>query len=143
MCNLIRIVNIYYLYNKILKNKKGRDTMKKSLVKNENSTCYYFKTGEKVIGIHENLRGDASKIYGDTSKIYGDVSNIRGDVSKIYGDVSKIYGDVSNISGNVIDISGDVTNILGDVTDISGDLDKCVITEEERRNGINIKDLIK
>lgn len=55
-------------------------------------------------------------------EISGDTSGIRGDISGIRGDVSKIEGNVSGITGN---------------------LDDCQITEEDRKRGVNIKELIK
>ena len=79
----------------------------------------------------------------DGKKVEGVRSGIRGDVSDISGYVSYIRGDVSGISGYVTDISGDVSGIRGDVSGIRGDVDECKITAEERKKGINIKDLIK
>jgi hypothetical protein len=49
--------------------------------------------------------------------------------------VSGIHGDVSGICGNVSDIRGNITGI-------SGNLDACEITEEERKEGVYIKDLV-
>ena len=40
-------------------------------------------------------------------------------------------------------ITGDVSGIIGDVSGITGDVDDCKISEEERKNKINIKDLIE
>ncbi len=64
---------------------------------------------------------DGKKIVGAHSNISGNVSGIYGDVSGIRGDVSGIYGDVSGIRGNV---------------------DDCEITEEDRKRGIDISELI-
>lgn len=98
--------------------------MKKNLEKviETNGCFYYDDKGNEILGTHSN--------------IYGDVSGISGDVSDITGDVSDICGDVSNIAGDVSGIHGDVTNICGDI-------DKCEISEEERKTGICIKDLLK
>ena len=95
--------------------------MQKNLTKVD-SNVYYFKDGVRVSGVNDRISGNVSGIYGDVSGIYGDVLGIYGDVLGIYGNVSGIYGDVSGISGN---------------------LDDCEITEEERKEGININDLIK
>ena len=38
---------------------------------------------------------------------------------------------------------GDCSGLRGDCTGLSGDLDKCDITADDRKNGINIKDLIR
>ena len=87
--------------------------MKKNLTKKE-YRIYYIKDGVRIKGVH--------------SKISGYVSNISGDVSGIKGDVSSIRGDVSGIEG--------------DVSGIRVDLNTCVITEEDRENGIDIEYLI-
>jgi hypothetical protein len=57
-------------------------------------------------------------------------------------DGKKIQGLPTGLSGNVTGLRGDVTGLRGDVTGLSGDVDKCEITEEERLNGINIRDLV-
>lgn len=56
--------------------------------------------------------------------------------------VKKIYGIHEWIKGNASYIRGDVSGIVGNVSDIEGNLDDCNISEEERKKGINIKDLI-
>ena len=88
--------------------------MEKKMKRIEFKVWYFDKDENKVEGVHSNIRGDVSDIRGDVSGISGDVSNIRGDVSGI-------SGDVSGISGNI---------------------DKCSITSEDRKNGVNIEDLI-
>ena len=88
--------------------------MKKALTKIENK-LYYFIDGVRVEGIHKDIRGN---------------------VSGIRGDVSYITGNVSDIRGNVSDIRGNVSGIRGDVND-------CGITEEDRKKGIDISELIK
>ena len=40
-------------------------------------------------------------------------------------------------------ITGMHSGITGDLTGITGDLDTCEITDEERKKGINITELIK
>jgi len=64
------------------------------------------------------------------------------DGKKIAGVHEKIRGNVSYIRGNVSCISGDISGICGDVSCICGDIDDCNITEEERKNGICVSDLI-
>ena len=54
-----------------------------------------------------------------------------------------ISGDVSGITGNVSGISGDVSGISGNVSGIRGDIDECGITSADRKQGINIADLIE
>ena len=87
--------------------------MKKQL-KRTKIKVYYYKDDKKIIGAHENIRGD----------------------------VSEIRGDISGISGDVSEVSGDVSEVNGDVSGIRGDIDLCEITKEDRQKGINIDDLI-
>ena len=69
-------------------------------------------------------------------------SCLSGNVSGISGDVSCLSGNVSGLSGNVTEISGNVTGLNGDVSGIRGDVDDCSITDKERKNGIDVKDLV-
>jgi len=64
------------------------------------------------------------------------------DGKKIDGAHENISGDVSMIRGDVSDIRGDVFNISGGVSEIRGDIDECQITDEERKKGIDIEDLV-
>ena len=59
-----------------------------------------------------------------------DVSNLRGNVSNLRGDVSYY-------------LRGDVSNLTGDVSNLTGNVDDAEITEKERKNGINVSDLIE
>ena len=61
----------------------------------------------------------------------------------ITGNKSNIYGNAINITGNVSEITGNVTGLRGDVSGIRGNVDDCELTEEDRKNGIDINDLIK
>jgi len=38
---------------------------------------------------------------------------------------------------------GDCSGITGDCSGLRGDLDKCEISDEDRKNGISINDLVK
>ena len=78
-------------------------------------------------------KGDRHK--GCPAGITGNVSWLTGNVSWIRGDVSWIRGDVSGLTGNVSGLTGNVSGLTGDVDD-------CEISEEERKNGIDIEDLI-
>ena len=46
------------------------------------------------------------------------------------------------VSGNVSGIRGNVSYIRGNVSDISGNLNDCEITDEDRKKGIDINDLV-
>ncbi|MBN2591600.1 MAG: hypothetical protein JXA96_17170 [Sedimentisphaerales bacterium] len=52
------------------------------------------------------------------------------------------YKDNEEIKGIHADLGGDMSGIRGDVSGIYGDLDMCKITDEERKAGILIKDLV-
>lgn len=67
---------------------------------------------------------------------------VDGTHDRIWGNVFGISGDVSGISGDVFGIRGNVTGIIGDATGISGDLGACNITDEDRKRGISISELI-
>ena len=59
-----------------------------------------------------------------------------------YSDGRRIEGIHSRIRGNVSGISGDVSGIRGEVSGISGDVDLCEISEDERKRGVAIEDLV-
>ena len=96
--------------------------MKKTLTKNKYN-LYHVKDGVKIEGVHSGLRGDIS------DGLYGNVSGLRGDV----------YG----LRGNVTGLSGDVSGLRGNVTGLSGNLDDCEITDEDRKKGIDVNELIQ
>ena len=53
------------------------------------------------------------------------------------------YREGRKIYSAPLDIRGNLTGISGDLTDISGDINDCQITDEERKAGINIEDLME
>ena len=58
-------------------------------------------------------------------------------------DGKRIAGVPESISGNISsDLYGDISGLYGDISGLSGDFDDCEITEEERKNGVKINDLI-
>ena len=52
------------------------------------------------------------------------------------------YKDGKLMEGAPTNITGDLYGIRGDLTGISGDLDDCEITQEDRKIGIKIEDLV-
>ncbi len=62
---------------------------------------------------------------------------------KIEGQNEKMSGYCTGLSGDCSWLSGDCTELRGYCTGLSGDLDECEITDEERSNGVNIRDLIE
>ena len=50
---------------------------------------------------------------------------------------------VIGLSGDVSGLRGDVTGLRGDATSLRGYVDDCKLTNKERKNGVNIGDLIE
>ena len=55
---------------------------------------------------------------------------------------SGLRGNVSGLSGDVSGLSGDVSWLRGNVSGLRGNVDDCSITDKERKNGIDVKDLV-
>ena len=87
----------------------------KKLLKKENKEIYYYKNDIKIIIDRNNISTYPSELSGNIS------SGLYGNISRLYGNISGIYGNISGISGNI---------------------DNCEITDEERKKGIDINDLI-
>lgn len=58
-----------------------------------------------------------------------------GPHDRLRGDMSRLYGDVSGIEG-------DATGVFGTCTGIGGNLDQCELTDEDRKKGVFIGDLV-
>lgn len=52
------------------------------------------------------------------------------------------YKGKEKISGAPSDVCGDLSGVRGDLSGVSGNVDEAHITDEERKAGINISDLI-
>ena len=87
--------------------------MKKALKKNE-LDYFYFADGNKIDGAPIGVHGDMTDVRGDMTGVRGDMTDVRGDMSGVYGDMSGVRGD----------------------------LDECEISDDDRKNGVNISDLI-
>ena len=87
--------------------------MKKALKRNV-SIIYYQKGSSRVDGHNPGMSGDCSRLRGDCSELIGDCSGLRGDCSGLRGDCSELRGD----------------------------LDECDLTDDDRRRGIIIADLV-
>lgn len=61
---------------------------------------------------------------------------------RLVGNCGFIYGNGSGIEGNCSELEGDCTGIHGNCTGLVGNFDKCGITDEERKIGIDINLLI-
>lgn len=59
-----------------------------------------------------------------------------------YKDGVRVEGVHEKIMGDVSGLSGDVSCLRGNVTGLRGDVDDCEISDEERKNGVNVDDLV-
>lgn len=89
--------------------------MKKALKKENKKELYFYEDGIKKIVDYKDKFTYPSRLYGNISGLYGDIS------SRLYGNITGIKGIATNYIGN---------------------LDDCELTDEERKIGIDIKDLI-
>ena len=77
-------------------------------------SCWYFVEGNKLFGIHSDLRG-----------------NVNG-----------LRGDVTGLRGEVTGLRGNVTGLSGDVTGLSGNVNECKLSDNDRDAGIDIQKLV-
>ena len=111
--------------------------MKKNLTK-INNELYYFKDNIKIVIDRNDRKTYPPNLTGNISpNLTGNISNLTGNISNLTGNISYLTGDISpNLTGNISKLTGDLSNIRGN-------LDDCEITEEERKKGIDINDLVK
>lgn len=55
----------------------------------------------------------------------------------------RVVGVPSDLSGDCSGLRGNCSGLSGDCSDLSGDLDACEISENERKDGVDIMLLIK
>ena len=105
--------------------------MKKALQKHDNREIYFYLNNEKKI----IDRNDKSTYPVDIS---GNIS------SGLTGNITGLYGNITGLTGNITGLYGDISSgLTGDISSgLTGDIDDCEITNEERKAGINIQDLI-
>jgi hypothetical protein len=79
-----------------------------------------------------------------TRDVYHFVDGVRveGAPDAVWGDISYVSGDLTGVSGYLIGVSGNLTGVSGDLTGVSGNIDACGLTDEDRRRGVDIEDLI-
>lgn len=111
--------------------------MKKKLKKIK-FDLYHINDGRVIKGKNSNIHGDCSGLRGDCSGLRGNVTGLRGEITGLWGDCSGLWGKVS--SG----LRGEVhSGLWGEITGLRGNLDDCEITDEERKKGIQITDLVE
>ena len=72
-----------------------------------------------------------------TTKLY----HYKGDI-KVDGTNSEMIGNCTGLNGNCTGLSGDCSGLRGDCTRLYGDLYECDITDEDRKKGIDIAELV-
>jgi len=105
----------------------------------------HYAHGHKIIGDCTGLWGDCSGLRGECTGLmglWGECSNLIGDCSGLSGDCTGLSGDCSGLTGDCSELRGNCSNIFGDCSNLSGNIDCCEITDEERRNGVNIEGLV-
>lgn len=112
--------------------------MKQMLVKNSSVDFlyHYSEDGLLLEGAHMNIivcngTNCDKKLYGDCTRIYGNINS------------GNLYGDCTGLRGFIFKLIGNCTGVFGDCTLISGNIDDCDISDEERKNGVAVSDLIK
>ena len=72
-----------------------------------------------------------------TTKLY----HYKGDI-KVDGTNSEMIGNCTGLYGNCTGLYGNCTGLRGDCTGLRGDLYECDITDEDRKKGIDIAELV-
>ena len=80
--------------------------------------------------------------YVEGAKVAGAHSNLSGNCSCLRGECSGLSGDCSGLIGNCTGLIGNCTGLRGECSGLSGNLNECKITEEDRKNNIDIATLV-
>ena len=80
--------------------------------------------------------------YKGDIKVDGTNSEMIGNCTGLYGDCTSLRGNCTSLSGDCTRLSGDCSGLRGDCTGLRGDLDECDITDEDRKKGIDIAELV-
>ena len=73
---------------------------------------------------------------------YIDGKRIDSCPSYLRGDVSGLSRYVTGLSGDTTDMRGNVSGLSRYATGLSGDVEECWISEDERKNGMDISMLV-
>ena len=82
------------------------------------------------------MRRELKKVSDQNGSWYYDDGRI------IEGPPPDVCGDLTGVCGNLTGVRGNLTGVRGDLTGVCGDLTDCEITPTDRKNGIDITDLI-
>ena len=80
--------------------------------------------------------------YKGDIKVDGTNGEMIGDCTGLYGNCTGLRGDCTRLNGNCTGLSGDCSGLRGDCTRLYGDLYECDITDEDRKKGIDIAELV-
>ena len=72
-----------------------------------------------------------------TTKLY----HYKGDI-KVDGTNSEMIGNCTGLYGNCTGLYGNCTGLYGNCSGLYGDLYECDITDEDRKKGIDIAELV-
>ena len=73
---------------------------------------------------------------------YADEKRIEGKNPSLSGNCSWLTGNCTELSGDCTELSGNCSRLRGDCSGLTGNIDNCKISLEERKEGIDIKDLV-
>ena len=105
--------------------------MKKALT-NQIKEIYYYNNNKKVIIDRNDKTTYLSRLWGEIN------SGLRGEInSGLWGDISGLWGEINS------ELRGDISGLWGEITKIIGNIDDCQLTDEDRKKGIDITQLIK
>lgn len=60
-----------------------------------------------------------------------------------YANGEKINGPHDRVRGDLSGVRGEISGVRGEISNVWGDLDDCEISDEDRKNGIDIKNLVE
>ena len=101
--------------------------MKKAL-KQSYCELYHIKDGVRIAGKNLAMSGNCSGMSGNCTGMWGECSGISGNCTGMFGDCSGI--------------SGNCTGVFGECSWVYGNIDDCQLTDEDRKIGVDIEDLI-
>ena len=107
-----------------------------------NVTTWYYKDGDMVPGHPPDAYGIHAGVSGNLTGVSGNLTGVRGELSGVGGNLTRVRGELSGVRGNLSGVFGNLTGVRGNLTGVSGDLDDCKITQEDRKAGIHISELI-
>src|SRR3990167_478460 len=105
--------------------------MKKALKRNPKS-YWYWKDGKQIFDKPNSIVGEIPE------GVSGNLSDVSGEIpAGVSGNLSGVRGEIPAC------VSGDLSDVWGEISaSVSGNLDDCELTEEERKAGVKIEDLI-